>query len=242
MAFAMAAWLSAGRLRGRRRLRMDFPERRRELVRRLAPGSSFIDVGGMWNSHGEIAFLAEECGASRVVMFDAMEATEEFSREHDRRGSKVDFLRGDLHDPATIAELGSFDVVWCTGVIYHSPNPFGQLEHLRQLCERDLMLGSHVIPEVPGIEQACIWYPGISDGGRDAFRHAHGGARAPVCLGVTEPFDPQGGYSNYWWGISRSALTAMVVAAGFEVVEERFWTTFLADVLARPAGTPALET
>jgi hypothetical protein len=234
MAFPMAAWLSAARLRGRRRLRMDFPERRRDLVRRLAPGSTFIDVGGMWNSHGEIAFLAEECGAERVVMFDAMEPTEEFSRERDRRGSGLTFVRGDLHDPAEIARLGRFDVVWCTGVIYHSPNPFGQLEQLRRICGRHLLLGSHVIPEVPGIEQACVWYPGLSDGARAAFRQAHGGARAPVCLGVTEPFDPRAGYSNYWWGISRSALRAMVAAAGFELVEEHFWTTFLADLLARP--------
>jgi hypothetical protein len=242
MAFAMAAWLSAARLRGRRRLRMDYPERRRELVRRLARGSTFVDVGGMWNSHGEIGFLAEECGAERVVVFDAMEPTEEFEREHERRGSRVRSVRGDLHDPNAIAELGTFDVVWCTGVIYHSPNPFGQLEHLRRLCERDLLLGSHVIPEVPGIEQACIWYPGISEGARDALRRAHGGARAPACLGVTEPFDPEAGYSNYWWGISRSALRAMVATAGFEVVEERFWTTFLADILARPAGPPSLRT
>jgi hypothetical protein len=234
MAFAMAAWLSAGRLRGRRKLRMDFPERRRELVRRLAPGTTFIDIGGMWNAHGEMAFLAEECGADRVVMFDAMEPTAEFAGEHERRGSRVEFVRGDLHDPAAIAELGAFDVVWCTGVIYHSPNPFGQLEQLRRICRRDLLLGSHVIPEVPGIEQACVWYPGISDGARAAFRQAHGGARAPACLGVTEPFDPRAGYSNYWWGISRSALRAMVAAAGFEVVEEHFWTTFLADLLARP--------
>ena len=238
MAFAMAAWLSAARLRGRRRLRMDFPERRRELVRRLAPGRTFIDVGGMWDSHGEIAFLAEECGASRVAMFDAMEPTPEFETERERRRSGVEFARGDLHDSAVIAELGSFDVVWCTGVIYHSPNPFGQLEQLRGMCRRQLLLGSHVIPEVPGIEQACIWYPGISDGARAAFRQAHGGARAPACVGVTEPFDPRGGYSNYWWGISRSALRAMVATAGFEIVEEHFWTTFLADVLAVPVETP----
>ena len=238
MALGMAAWLSAGRLRGRRRLRMDFPQRRRELVRSLAPGSTFIDVGGMWNSHGEIAFLAEESGAERVVLFDAMEPTEEFSRELERRDSSVQFVSGDLHDQAALTELGSFDVVWCTGVIYHSPSPFEQLENLRRICRRDLLLGSHVIPEVPGIEGACIWYPGMSAAGRRAFRQAHGGNRAPVCLGVTEEFDPSAGYSNYWWGISRSALRGMVRAAGFEVVEEHFWTTFLADLLARPVESP----
>jgi SAM-dependent methyltransferase len=211
-------------------------------VRGLAPGSTFIDVGGMWNSHGEIAFCAEESGADRVVLFDAMHPTGEYLREHERRASSVEFVAGDLHDRAAIAELGGFDVVWCTGVVYHSPSPFEQLRHLRRICRRDLLLGSHVIPEVPGIEGACIWYPGVSPAGRRAFRRAHGGDRAPLCLGVTEPFDPGAGYSNYWWGISRSALRSMVETAGFEVLEEHFWTTFLADLHARPVASRVPET
>jgi SAM-dependent methyltransferase len=233
MALGISAWLTAGRLRARRRYRPDFADRRRELVRALAPGRTFVDVGGMWNMHGAMVFLAEEAGAERVVLFDAMDPTEEFRREHERRGSKVEFVQGDLHDAVTIAELGEFDVVWCTGVIYHTPDPFGQVRNLRRICRGELMLGSQVIPEVPGIEQACIWYPGLGDGAREAFRRAHGGDRAPERLGVTEAFDPRLGYENYWWGISPSAMRAMVEAAGFEVFEELPWNVWLHDVRAR---------
>jgi len=234
MPFGMAAWLTAGRLRARRGLQLDFPERRRELVRRLAPGRSFIDLGGIWNSHGEIAFLAEEAGASSVTLFDAMEATAEFEAEHRRRDSSVRFVRGDLHDETAVDALGPHEVVWCTGVVYHSPNPFEQLEHLRRICTGDLLLGSHVIPEVPGIEQACIWYPGISDGARRALTQAHGGDRAPACLGVTRPFEPDQRHGNWWWGITPSALEAMVETAGFEIAERHAWTVFLVDLLAKP--------
>ncbi len=133
------------------------------------------------------------------------------------------------------ARLGAFDVVWCTGVVYHSPSPFEQLRNLRSLTAGRLLLGSHVIPEIPGIEQACLWYPGTSEETRQAFRRAHGGDRAPRCLAVTEPFDPapEAAYSNYWWGITPSALRAMLAAAGFELIEERAYTTFLVDMLAR---------
>ena len=110
------------------------------------------------------------------------------------------------------------------------------------MCRRDLLLSSHVIPGVPGIEQACIRYPGMSPAGRSAFRQAHGCDRPPVCLGITEQFDPSAGYSKYWWGISRSALRGMVETAGFEVIEEQFWTTFPVDLLARPAESPGLRT
>jgi hypothetical protein len=234
MALKMAAWLTAGRLRARRRMQLDFPERRRELIRRLAPGRSFVDVGGIWNSHGEIAFLAEEAGATSVTVFDAMEPTPEFEAERERRGSSVRFVNGDLHDADAVEAIGAHDVVWCTGVVYHSPSPFEQLEHLRRICEGELVLGSHVIPEVPGIEQACLWYPGLSDSSRDALTKAHGGDRAPACLGVTRPFDPEQRYGNWWWGITPSALRAMVETAGFEVTEEHRWTVFLLDLLATP--------
>jgi hypothetical protein len=234
MSLAMSAWLAAGRLRGRRRYVKDHPERRRELVRRLCAGRSFVDVGGMWNVHGEVAFLAESAGAERVVLFDAMEATEEFRRERESRGSRVEFVRGDLHDGGAIAALGEFDVVWCSGVVYHSPNPFEQVRHLRRLCRGDLLLSSQVIPEVPGIEGACVWYPGLGDAARAAFRRAHGGDESPRRIGVTEPFDPALGYANYFWGISPSAMRGMVESAGFEVVDEYPWTTWLHDVHARP--------
>lgn len=234
MSLGVSAWLTAGRLRGRRRARADFGERRRELVRTLAPGRTFVDVGGMWNMHGEMVFIAEEAGAERVVLFDAMDPTEEFRREHDRRGSEVEFVQGDLHDAATVGALGEFDVVWCTGVIYHTPNPWEQVQHLRRMCEGELMLGSQVIPEVPGIEQACVWYPGLGERSRTAFRRAHGGERAPRRIGLTEPFDPGQGYANYWWGISPSAMRGMVEAAGFDVFEEIPWNAWLHDVRARP--------
>ncbi len=37
---------------------------REELIRRLAPGRSFADIGCMWNVNGQIAFLAEQSGAT----------------------------------------------------------------------------------------------------------------------------------------------------------------------------------
>jgi hypothetical protein len=231
----MNAWLTSARARGRRRRDPDVVGRRRELVRRLAPGRSFADIGGMWGIHGQIAFLAEEAGADPVVLLDAMEPGERYRSEHARRSSAVRFVRADLDDPA-IASHGRYDVVWCTGVVYHSPSPLAQLRNLRRITDGELLLGSHVIPEVPGIDSACIWYPGLGEGGRNAFRRAHGGDQAPRAIGVTEPFDPapEMEHANWWWGITPSALRSMLAVAGFEVVEEMTYTSFLLDLLVRP--------
>lgn len=209
------AWITTARLRRKLRRRRR-PLDREQLVRRWAPDRSFADVGCMYGANGRIAFVAEESGAVAVTAFDAMEETPEYRAEHERRGSSVRFVRGDLHEPGAI---GEHDVVWCAGVLYHSPYPLLTLERLAAGAREVLIVGSHTIPEVPGLEQACVFYPKLGEAGRGVYR--------PVwpcnSVGIATPYDerPEMAYANYWWGITPSALRAMVeVQPGFRVVEE----------------------
>ena len=133
------------------------------------------------------------------------------------------FVRGDLHDPATVAAVGVHDVVWCAGLLYHAPHPLLSLERLRSLTGRTLLLTTESLPEVPGLRGACVFYPGAD--GR-AFA-------APGRVGLATPFDPERGYENWWWGITRSALLGMLAAAGFEALEIRDEALHL-TVVARP--------
>jgi len=80
----------------------------------------------MFSVAGEVSFLAEESGATQVVLVDGMDPSEEFQRKHAERSSDVRYVQGDLHDPVLIEQLWQFDVVWCGGVICHSPNPYLQ--------------------------------------------------------------------------------------------------------------------
>jgi SAM-dependent methyltransferase len=234
----MKAWLWVAHRRWARR-RFDLWDMRRDLIRRLAPGKTFIDVGGMFDVHGLASFLAEESDASQVVLLDEMPVTEEFQREHERRSSNVTYRHGDLHDRALIDDLGTFDLVWCTGVLYHTPHPFMQLEHLRRLCGETLVLGTRVIPEVPGLEQACLYYPEHSEAARREWLNTFG-EEGRRCLGLSAPFDRSAGmaYANFWFGFSPSAVTAMLRTAGFEVLDRHMPTPFLADfhALAVEAG------
>ena len=219
--------------------KIDRWENRHRLVDRLAPGSSFLDLGGMWGVDGEIAFRAERAGATRVVLFDGMDPSPEFEEKHRLSGSHVTYVQGDLHDPEDVRRLGHFDVVWCAGVVYHSPNPYLQISHLRALADRWLLLGSEVIPEVPGIENACIFYPERLEQSERAFAQAYGD-RAPTYPGMTHPFDdtPLMGYANMWWGLSASALTSMLENSGFEVTEQFRYSWCFHDFLARAESTP----
>jgi hypothetical protein len=201
------AWLAAARARRRAARRRHGPPPREALVRRHAPGRSFADVGCMWSVDGAIAFAAEEAGASAVTGVDVMAPTQRFEAERARRGSAVRFVRGDVHDPAVVAEVGVHDVVWCSGLLYHAPHPLLTLERLRDLTGETLLLATESLPEVPGLKGACVFYPGA-----DGRAYA-----APGRVGLESPFDPARGYENWWWGVTPSALRGMLATAGFEV-------------------------
>lgn len=238
-------WINAARLR-RRRARYDNAEanrRREDLVRRYAAGKSFVDIGCMWGADARFCFLAEDAGATKITGLDGMAPTEGYLAEHARRDSKVRFVRGDLHDPVIVEDIGPHDVSYCNAVIYHSPNPFLLLQHLRELTNEYMLLGLHTMPEVPGIEQACVFYPHLPESTRSAL----GLANPEHMQGISSPFDhtPNEGYANFWWGISHSALLAMIRTAGFEIVEAYTPQPFYADVVARkidgPVSAPPID-
>ncbi len=191
-------------------------------MERFAPGRSFADVGCMWSVDGALAFAAEAAGATSVTGVDVMAPTPAFETERARRGSGVRFVRGDVHDPAVVAEVGRHDVVWCSGLLYHAPNPLLTLERLAQLTGETLLLATEALPEVPGLRGACVFYPGA-----DPRPFA-----APGRVGLASPFDAARGYENWWWGITRSALEGMLAATGFRVAEahdDRLHVTIVAN-------------
>ena len=184
---------------------------REQLVGHHARGASFADVGAMWNVHGAIAFAAEAAGATRVTAVDVMAPTPEFLARQAR--SRVRFVHGDLHDEATLEQVGVHDVVWCSGVLYHAPHPLLTLERLRAITGRTLLLATEILP-LPG--RFAAFAPS---------RWMHPGR--PM------PFDAAKGYAPWWWLPTAGAVRAMLAASGFHLREEhggRFHRTFVTGV------------
>lgn len=213
MSATYRARLLAERALRRRRPPLD----RERIVRDHAPGRSWLDVGCMWGIHGALAFLAEQSGARAVTGIDVMAPTDEFRAEHASRESSLRFVEGDLHDPRVLEAAGRHDVVWCFGVLYHAPHPLQTLERLRSVCGELLLLGTEIIPEVPGVPGATVFYPALDEKGRSMFAALPGGR----AIGVTEPFDPAAGYGNWFWGLTPSSVEGMLRATGFEPVWRR---------------------
>ena len=137
-------------------------------------------------------------------------------------------MHGDLHDPATVAEVGPHEVVWCSGVLYHAPNPVLTLQRLRELTTELLILQTMTLPELPGVKQGLVFYPGVPD--REPVRALGRGRRAVACgcRSRARTRTRRGG------GGSRSRRShAMLRAAGFEPVEQ-WGDPFAVHVIARP--------
>ena len=171
---------------------------REKLIAEHAPGRSFLDVGCMWSVDGALCFAAEDAGARAVTGVDVMGATERFEAERARRGSAVRFVQGDLHEPQLAVE--PHEVVWCSGLIYHAPQPLLSLVRLPAMTSQTLLLASETLPEWRRLPRSVVFAP-------DPGSHpTH-----------TVSFDPVQGYANWYWGLTPSAVVAMVEAAGFAV-------------------------
>jgi hypothetical protein len=170
------------------------------LVREHAGGAaSFLDVGCMWRIDGANAFAAEEAGAAEVTGLDVMGPTPAFSQR--QRDSAVRFVQGDVNDPALAGRLGRHEVVWCSGVLYHVPDPLLTVRRLAGLTARRLLLATEV---VPARDRRAVWLPT----GRD-----HPGApdQAPSHLDD---------YAPWYWLPSPAAVRSMLELAGLNVVSE----------------------
>lgn len=216
-------------LRRRVSLGLRTPDQvRGALIEEFAPQKSVVDIGCMWRVNGYYSFLAEEYGARSVIAVDVMEETEAFREVWTRRESSVRFIQGDINDETTVEAIGMSEVVFCSGVLYHTPNPLVTLSRLRRICSETLILGSAVIPEIPGLKNMAVFYPLLDQKQREFWRtDVHE-------IGLSDPYQPDLGYTNWFWGLTSSCLAALVQCGGFEV-RRRFGFPFQEILVCSPA-------
>ncbi len=202
-----------------------------DYIRTYALGRSFVDIGCMWGVHGAYAFMAEEAGATNVKGVDVFGPTPEFEATKAARRSSVEFILGDCTDPGTIARIGVMDVVFCSGVLYHHPSPYVLLAALRQMCGRTLILRTATIPEISGLPNAAVYFPMLEPADRRLWDLRSLGVAHQA--GISNAFDPAAGYGNWFWGLTPSALQALLETAGFHV-EFRATEAFVQTVICRP--------
>jgi tRNA (mo5U34)-methyltransferase len=151
-------------------------------------GASVLDVG---SNAGYDPFMFRTRGAGRVVGCEPFQFIEQarFLESIYRTGVEFLPLGSQQLDPA---ELGTFDIVHCHGVLYHELNPVALLQKLRSMIapEGTLLFGTMMLDD-PERSEYARFVPGEYYG------------------------DP-----TWWWVPGRLATRWMLNAAGFEVDEE----------------------
>lgn len=224
---------------------------RDSFIAQVVRGRTFADVGGLWGTVNEKVSVAHAAGARSLAMIDVSSHDGPLWDAFDERRRllqlpDVQCIVGDVLEVVERERGLAFDVVHCSGVLYHAPDPMRLLVALRQLTRRHLILSSSIIPttisndagelHVPaagalfvpalaGAEKAVLrahWWPIVGDGAIGLTRD----------VTAWNPAD----FGPWWWLPTVPALEAMSRAAGFTVeAVAPHWRGYAATLLLEVA-------
>lgn len=202
-------------------------------IQRVVGGKSFADVGGLWMTVNEKVSVAAKAGASRLAMLDLSVPDSEWWPKFRNRMESLG-IRGVQEQIVDIAEYRGekHDVVHCSGVLYHHPNPMTILSGLRRATREHLVLtsavtqtkienefGTYTVPS-----SGAIFVPALNDQERKILSRYWQAIGVGV-HGITEvvPYrieeDNSFDAGPWWWLPTPACMNAMAEAAGFKLVD-----------------------
>lgn len=225
------SWIERVRRKADQPSAMSAGDVRDEFVAGVVKGRSFAEVGGLWGAVNEKVSVAHRAGATSLTMIDVMPPEDDWwtrfrdrMREHGVSG--VATVSGDIANVG----VGPFDVIHCSGVLYHVPHP---IEFLARLCARvneHLVLTSAVVPrrienqdgvlEVP--EGGALFVPAMDERAKRIYTRYWQADSHAAMWGVNRDFDhfTLDNFVPWWWLMTVSAIGAMARVVGFDVVRD----------------------
>ncbi len=229
-------------------------------IKAVVKGKSFIDVGGLWGTANEKITVAALAGARRVTMLDISPPDNALwdalaARCAEKGVTGYHSLTGNIDDADVPEATGVVDVVHCSGVLYHCPNPVHSIGQLARMCGETMIIASTIVPDhlrnargklaLPA--GSLLFVPGLSDEQRavvseywnEVGAQAYG-LNVPVPGGWRLDTD----YGPWWWLFTADVVPALLRVAGFTVVERALtWHNHVGLYLARrSAGHGMKET
>jgi hypothetical protein len=228
---------------------MSSPNPIKAWIDRIAPSQSLIDIGGIGeNSTNERVSEAAAAGATQVAMADIEPFTSPYWSTFRQKMANLgvtgyeEYERVDIRDAELIRRLPTFEIVHCTGIVYHLPDPSTGVYNLSRLARRWLIINTIVLPERIENDQGSLltegsrvlFLPALSEGERAVLR-THYELKFGWSIDVTAPRldDPNPmmpyvadtGLScwPYWWLFSHDAFRCLVRMMGFRIHDQWLW-------------------
>lgn len=199
-------------------------------IQQVVRGKSFVDVGGLWGTVNEKVSVAQSAGARSLAMIDVTPLGHELWQAFEERRQalripEVRCVSGDVQQLVESADDLQFDVVHCSGVLYHLPDPFRLLVALRKLAREYLILSSAVtatrvegeagVLDIP--QAAALFVPALREREREIVRGYWQRFVGGTALGLTSdiPVWNPDDFGPWWWLPTTAALTALCETSGF---------------------------
>jgi len=211
----------------------QFSDLRDAYIARVVSGKTFGEVGGLWGTVSEKVSVAHAHGATSLTMIDVSPMDNELwlrfrARLVELRVPEVREISADICSITNEEISGPFDVVHCSGVLYHHPNPMVMLLALRNITRQYLVLTSAVTQTVIENEHGryeippsgVMFVPALSVQEFEIVRaywqaiHVSGQGLTERCRYTIDNFDP------WWWLPTPTSMMAMCEAAGFKVEDD----------------------
>lgn len=195
-------------------------------------GRTFADVGGLWGTVNEKVSVAYKYGAISLSMLDVTvkggDLWKKFRARMEELGiTNYECTTADVCDPQITELVKPFDVVHCSGVLYHHPNPMLVLAALRNITSEHLVLTSSVTQEIVENENGryaippsgVVFVPALSEAEREILK-CYWGGMGVVAHGLTEKVPYRlDDFGAWWWLPTAPALVTMCETAGFKILD-----------------------
>ena len=211
-------------------------------IQRLVPGQSFMDIGGLWGTLNEKVSVALRAGAASATMADIAPLDHSLWKDFDAHCQQMGVhgynkARLDIVEPGPALASLRHDVVHCSGIIYHLPDPFRMLGNLRRLTAGHLIITSMVVPEqirnhhgsLAFPADAAAYVPSLGEETRAVIAEHFRSAGVSIG-GITQPMEepwlwPDGSpnFGPWWWLMSPPFLRGLIRSAGF-AIEDECWS------------------
>lgn len=204
---------------------------RDRFIKYIVKDNSFVDIGGLFGTINEKVSVAHQYGASSLSIIDSMPINDPLWVSFFERTKNL--AKPIYCMPQNYMEVNlQFDVVHCSGVIYHQPDFYGSIEKLHKMSNKFVIVSSVVIPEHIVTKSGSLtineflYVPDLSVNDLNILSEywiKNTGANNAIGINTPSNFTPNN-LAAFWWMPTISYFKKTVEQIGLHVLDEDyFW-------------------